>query len=87
MKEYDAMPKDMQKTYIGGMAEGIAFSFELSKILGQANDVFCLPTGVALGRNLAEVALDTEKNSSEEPLDMHLAVAIVLGLIKMFPCD
>ena len=79
------LSEETQTWLLGGIAEGILYSYAVNEATGIPNTFYCLPKGLNLGCDLAKVALQTYRNERVD--DVEVGLGVVIGLNIMFPCN
>mgnify|MGYP001336884882 CR=1 FL=1 len=82
IKQYEKYDRVTQSFYIGGIADGLGMLQAYYQKVGVPN-IFCLPSDVRFGPDLAKVALSNFSGSKDLPV----AFGVIEGITKMFPCE
>lgn len=79
---YETFDESLSGIYIGGVANGIWYLQAYYSVDGSPR-LFCLPSNISLGGQLAKAALEFY----DGPKDVPVSMGVIEGLKKMFPCE
>ena len=82
IKQYEKYDRVQQSFFIGGIADGLVMTQAYYHKVGLP-EIFCLPSDVRFGPDLAKVALSNFSGSKDLPV----AFGVIEGITKMFPCE
>lgn len=82
--ELEELDKTNWAAYLLGVMDSMIFTTAVAEARGHTT-TFCIADDVVQGVNLAEAAIQTFKNSNSRD-DVPVALAVIFGIDRMFPC-
>ena len=85
LSEFYKLSDKTQEWYLYGVMEGILYTQAGAETLKKGEVYTCVPGNIQYSDDLAKVALQNFRKENKQ--DMPVAMAVILGLIEIFPCN